>query len=113
MERGLPVADQIRRGLMGLLDSRSQFAAEQCVLGKRPYQHPKPPQRHARAAPPKVAQINPTKRKIGLDRITVGTDQLDEAVDSPTSPKPIAAAILSDSGARSRAVRFIAFTVRH
>src|SRR5690349_1142520 len=60
-------------------------------------QHPQPTSSHPRATPPEVAQVDPTKSKIGLHRVTVFTDQPEEAGDSPASPKPIASAISSDN----------------
>lgn len=70
------------------------------ILRQPSNQHPQTAGRQARTAAIQVAEINAQKRKIGLDRVTVVTDQSDEAGEFPESP--ISASTLSDNSSRSR-----------
>lgn len=90
---------------------------DQCGRRQPSDQDEQAARREARAAAVQVAQVAVDalvlRRKIGLDRVTVNTDQSDEAGDSPVLAKPIAFAIRLASSPRSRFFRSIAFTVRH
>lgn len=75
-------------------------------------QHPQAARGQTSPAAVQVAKVDPLKRKIGLDRVTVITDQSDEAGEFPESI-PAASEIASESSCKPRPVRFMPRTTAH
>lgn len=110
---GCPSADGFGGGLECLLLGVTHDGPQDRFGGECADQNHEAAQCEARAAAPKVTQVDPTESELGLYRVTVFTDQTGEADYSPVDPNPIAFATMSASSVRSRTLRFMARTARH